>query len=236
MSQHDDHQQGGTAARVLEVRTGRTGTVEHRGRSVPTAFRKAARTGPVAVATLGLEGDEQADPRVHGGPDKAVYAYPVEHYAWWQERLGVPLAPGFFGENLLLEGLTEDRVHLGDRYAVGELVLEVSMPRRPCFKLAAVHDRPELPELLQESGRTGFYLRVLAPGTVAAGDRLVAVGDPVTTVTVHELNRVMNLDRSDLAAAAELSAVPQVPERWRQSLARRLDGHQEPDGPRLRGT
>ncbi|WP_209021781.1 MOSC domain-containing protein [Nocardioides sp. 503] len=237
MSLDDEHPDGPAAARVLEVRTGRTGAVEHRGRSVPTAYRKSPRSGPVAAGALGLEGDEQADPRVHGGPDKAVYAYPVEHYAWWEERLGVAMPPGSFGENLLLAGLTEERVHLGDRFGVGSLVLEVSMPRRPCFKLAAVHDRPELPELLQDSGRTGFYLRVVAPGSVAAGERLVAVGEAVTSVTVLELNRVMNVDRSDLAAAAALSRVPQVPERWRHSLARRLEGHQEPDeGPRLLGS
>lgn len=220
---------------MLEVRTGRTGQVRHRGRDVPTAFRKSLREEPVLATVDGLDGDEQGDRRVHGGPDKAICAYPVEHYAWWRDRLGRPLESGAFGENLVLRGLTEDQVRVGARYRVGDVRVEVSMPRRPCYKLAAIHGIAELPELLQQTGRTGFYLRVLEPGRVAAGDRLRLVDEPATPVTVSELNRVMNLDKHDLAAAERLSRLPQVPQRWRESLARRLEGHVEADAARLRG-
>lgn len=222
-------------ARVLEVRTGQAGSVIHRGRSVATAFRKTVREGPVLASVDGLEGDQQADRRVHGGPDKALCVYPVEHYEWWRERLGVELTHGWFGENLLVQGMVEVDVCLGDRYEIGEVQLEVSMSRRPCFKLGAIHDVPELPDLLQESGRTGYYLRVLVPGYVAAGLPVRQIGESVTTVSVAEVNRVMNVDKDDLVAAAALSTVPQVPERWRRSLARRLEGLQEEDEPRLRG-
>lgn len=188
--------------RVLEIRTGSVGVVEHRGRQVRTAFRKARRSGPVAVSDVGLAGDEQADQRVHGGPDKAICVYAVEHYDWWREQLGTRLPAGSFGENLLVRSLIEPDVYLGARYQVGTLLLEVSMPRRPCFKLGAIHGLPELPELFQNSGRTGFYFRVLEQGVVTVGNNLRLVSEPDDPVSVAEVNRVMNIDRHDLQAAA----------------------------------
>ncbi|MGO1332177.1 MOSC domain-containing protein, partial [Cellulosimicrobium funkei] len=223
------------SAVVLEVRTGGVGTVAHRGREVPTAFRKRPRLGPVAVGTEGLEGDAQADRRVHGGPEKAVCVYPVEHYAAWRDELGADLPPGAFGENLLTRGLTEDDLLLGDVLALGTATLQVSMPRRPCYKLAAVHGLVDLPDRVQASGRTGWYLRVLTPGTVRAGATAVVVGRPARSATVREVNRVMNLDRDDLPAAAALAALPTLPARWRDTLARRLRGGTEDDRARLWG-
>ncbi|MFJ1512512.1 MOSC domain-containing protein [Cellulosimicrobium funkei] len=226
---------GRGSAVVLEVRTGGVGTVAHRGREVPTAFRKQPRVDPVAVGAEGLEGDAQADRRVHGGPEKAVCVYPVEHYAAWRDQLGVDLPPGAFGENLLTRGLTEDDLLLGDVLALGATTLQVSMPRRPCYKLAAVHGLVDLPDRVQASGRTGWYLRVLTPGTVRAGATAVVVDRPDRSATVREVNRVMNLDRDDLAAAAALAALPTLPARWRDTLARRLRGATEDDRARLRG-
>ncbi|WP_340697250.1 MOSC domain-containing protein [Cellulosimicrobium funkei] len=226
---------GPASAVVLEVRTGGVGTVAHRGREVPTAFRKQPRVGPVAVGAEGLDGDAQADRRVHGGPEKAVCVYPVEHYAAWRDELGADLPPGAFGENLLTRGLTEDDLLLGDVLALGTATLQVSMPRRPCFKLAAVHGLVDLPDRVQSSGRTGWYLRVLTPGTVRAGATAVVVDRPDRSATVREVNRVMNLDRNDLPAAAALAALPTLPARWRETLARRLRGGTEDDRARLRG-
>jgi MOSC domain-containing protein YiiM len=220
---------------VVEVRTGRVGSVRHRDRDVATAIDKVLRIDRVAVGPLGLAGDEQADRRVHGGPDKAICVYAAEHYPWWREHLGIDLDHGAFGENLLVHGLTEDEVEVGDRFVVGAALVEVSMPRRPCYKLGARHGRTDMPDLLQETGRTGFYLRVLRPGAVAAGDLLRPVEASRSGVTVAELNRVMNVDKDDLVAAERLSRVPAVPEKWRQSLVRRLEGQVESDASRLRG-
>lgn len=220
-------------ARLLQVRAGRVARVPYRGREIATAFRKAVVEGPVEVTPTGLVGDEQADLRVHGGPDKALCVYPSEHYDAWAAA-GTSLGWGDLGENLVTEGLRDDEVVLGERLRIGGVLAEVSMSRRPCFKIAAVHGRADLPDEVQATGRTGFYLRVLTPGTLTAGDEVVRVSAPARSVTVQEVNRVMNLDRDDPSAAAALVDLPTVPERWRRSLARRLEGRLDDDAGRLR--
>jgi MOSC domain-containing protein YiiM len=146
------------------------------GRHVASGIHKQARTGPVVVGRLGLDGDAQADRRLHGGLGKAVYAYPVEHYAFWEaqrRRAGkadAALEYGALGENLTIEGLLEQDVWLGDRLALGRLLLEVSEVRTPCFKLNVKMGLAHAARLMDQSGHTGFYLRVLRPGVIAAGD------------------------------------------------------------------
>jgi MOSC domain-containing protein YiiM len=169
------------------------------GRPVLSAIAKR----PVAVATLrldtlNLEGDRQADLRVHGGPDKAIYAYPAEHLPHWNDEFGGdplrpsaqarPFGPGTFGENLTTTGWLEDMVRIGDVWSWGEALLQVTQPRAPCFKLAMVTGHPELVKRFVESGRTGWYLRVLRPGTVpVAGPILVVERQPgaATVLQAH---------------------------------------------------
>jgi MOSC domain-containing protein YiiM len=154
------------------------------GHQVATAIHKQPLAGPVAVGRLGLEGDAQADRRLHGGPAKAVYAYPLEHYAFWQtQRLlagkgDAPLGHGALGENLTVEGLLEDACWIGDRLAVGTVLLEVSEVRTPCFKLNVKMGLPHAARLMNQSGHTGFYLRVLQPGIIAAGDLATVLAGP----------------------------------------------------------
>lgn len=146
--------------------------------SVPSGIAKRAREGAVAVAALGLEGDEQADLSVHGGPAKAVYAYPSEHYAFWQtvraQAGAAPwdaaLPPGSMGENLTLAGLTEQQVWIGDTLRFADCELVVSEPRYPCFKFNAVMGFKQAAKLMMQSGWCGFYLAVQRPGTLAAGE------------------------------------------------------------------
>ncbi|MDB5728189.1 MAG: hypothetical protein JWQ00_1394 [Noviherbaspirillum sp.] len=144
-------------------------------RRVATGIHKHAVSGAVIANALGLEGDQQADRKLHGGPDKAVYAYPSEHYAFWiaqrmaSYRTG-PLPPGSMGENLTLEGLLESGVWVGDRLHIGGAVFEVTEPRSPCFKFNVKMDLPHASKLMLQSGCTGFYLRVAQPGVVCAGD------------------------------------------------------------------
>ena len=166
------------------------------GRRILTAIGKRPVDGPVAVGRLGLEGDEQADPSVHGGLTKAVYAYPHEHFAFWQTvraqaRVGLwdeaPL-PGLFGENLTVEGLSEDRLWVGDRLVLPGCVLAVSEPRFPCFKFNAAMGFKHAARLMWQSGFCGSYLGVIEPGTVSAGDRFELVPGP-REVNLRELFR-----------------------------------------------
>jgi MOSC domain-containing protein YiiM len=154
------------------------------GHQVATAIHKQPLAGPVTVGRLGLEGDAQADRRLHGGPTKAVYAYPLKHYAFWQtqRRLAgkgdAPLGHGALGENLTVEGLLEDACWIGDRLAAGSVLLEVSEVRTPCFKLNVKMGLPHAARLMEQSGHTGFYLRVLQPGIIAAGDAVTVLAGP----------------------------------------------------------
>jgi MOSC domain-containing protein YiiM len=156
--------------RIVSVQVGQVREVAHRGRAVRTAIYKEPAPFRVRARTLGLEGDAQADPRVHGGPDQAVYAYDLSGYAHWKRELGADFPPGRFGENLTVEGMPEAEVSLGDVYRVGSAVLQVTEPRSSCFKLALTMERPQFPKTFLASGRTGFYLRILEQGEAPAID------------------------------------------------------------------
>jgi MOSC domain-containing protein YiiM len=166
---------------VVSVNVGLPRQVEWHGRTITTSIWKAPVAGRVRVGRLNLQGDRQSDRRVHGGRDKAVYAYPSEHYAYWREQLpGAELSWGAFGENLTVAGLLEEQVHVGDRLRAGSAELVVTQPRTPCYKLGLRHDRPELVRCFLESGRSGFYLAVVREGDVAAGDAIErTAGDPL---------------------------------------------------------
>jgi MOSC domain-containing protein YiiM len=163
--------------RVLSVNTGQARLLRVGERNVLSGIGKAPQTGPVAVGPLGLAGDEQADLNVHGGLSKAVYAYPVEHLAFWAEqrrRHGVslfdePLSPGFMGENLSIEGLLERELWIGDELHLPDCVLRVTAPREPCYKLNAVMGLNTAGRLMMQQGCPGFYLAVVQPGTLQAG-------------------------------------------------------------------
>jgi MOSC domain-containing protein YiiM len=208
----------GAAGRVRSLQVGGVGTLPWRGNRVRTAIDKSPVAGRIALGRDGFAGDEQADLRVHGGPDKAVCCYPSEHLAQWAALLGHDLPPGAFGENLTLAGLTEDRVHIGDTYALGDAVVQVSQPRGPCFKLAARWRKRTLAKEMAQGLKAGFYLRVLEPGAVAAGDAMPLL-DRVSTITVAEVLRVTYRDRRDPPALDAVLAVDELAEAWRASLA-----------------
>lgn len=203
-----------------------------------SAIDKRPLDGTVAIGELGLEGDEQGDRRVHGGPDKAVHHYPFEHYATWRNELG-PLAPlqspGAFGENVSTRGLTEADVCLGDRFELGTALLEVSQGRQPCWKLNDRIGVPRMARLVQDSGRTGWYYRVVRPGEARAGDALRLVGRPHPDWPLLRLIRLLAgrvLDPAELGAALELPLVPS----WRRLVERRLASRQVEDwGRRIDG-
>ena len=184
--------------KVISINTGSVEPlqVEHSGTlpRIVSAINKQPLAGSVAVGALGLAGDEQADLTVHGGLDKAVYAYPVEHYAFWEQqraaalKRAAPLPFGAMGENLTLEGLLEQELWIGDRLAIGSVVLAVTEPRRPCFKFAARMGFSHAVKTMVQSGFTGFYLRVLQTGTLQSGDTICLTPGPRIT-TLAQINR-----------------------------------------------
>jgi MOSC domain-containing protein YiiM len=189
-----------------------------------TGFFKLPVTAPVWLGTTNLNGDGQADLKNHGGPEKAVNVYPVEHYPYWQQVLGETKFPfGSFGENFTTEGLLETEVYLGDIFEVGEALVQVSQPRQPCWKLARRWRKNDLALLVQESGRTGWYFRVIKEGTVQAGSRLILVERPCPEWTVASANDVMHRWTDDIQAAQRLAVCPALAVRWRETLNKRVE-------------
>jgi MOSC domain-containing protein YiiM len=180
----------GTSPSVLSIQVGLPREVEWRGRLVTTSIWKSPVSGPVRVMRLDLEGDEQSDLTVHGGPDKAVYVYPSAHYAFWREQLAEPDLPyGAFGENLTTSGLSEDTVCIGDTLRIGSAEFVVTQPRMPCFKLQIRFDRADMVKRFAQSGRSGFYLRVVREGEVEAGDEITFISRDERRVSVADVVR-----------------------------------------------
>ena len=204
---------------VVSVNVGLPREVEWQGRTVRTGIFKSPAPGPVRVRRLNLDGDGQADPTVHGGPLKAVYLYPSEHYAWWREPLG-ELAWGAFGENLTTAGISEAAVRIGDRLRVGTVELVVTQPRLPCFKLALRFGRSDVERRFLASGRTGFYLSVAVEGEITAGDKVTVAAYPGDTVTVAEVVRLYGAERPDPETVRRLAGLPALPERLREHFRR----------------
>ena len=227
-------------ARIVSLNVGRAAPLRHARGEVPSAIRKAPAEGPLALGELGLDGDEQADLRVHGGADKALCVYPREHAAWWARALGIDLPPGGAGENLSTLGLVEAEVVIGDVYRVGSAtgpgsgpLVQVSQPRQPCYKLAARHGDPGIALAVQEAGTTGFYLRCVEPGLMRAGDAIALACRPTHGVTIAEANRVMHHDRRDAEGLRRLLEVPELSAVWRATFERRLAGELESIAPRV---
>jgi MOSC domain-containing protein YiiM len=187
-----------------------------------TGIFKTPVAGPVFAGVTGLAGDAQADLEVHGGPDKAVCAYCADHYDTWRQTPELAaMGPGAFGENFTLRGASEPIVCVGDVYRAGELVLQVSQPRQPCWKLARKWRMRDLTDRVVKSGRTGWYFRVLHAGHVAAGAELMLEDRPFPEWTIQAANAVMHTRPFDRAASAALAAVPVISASWRTTLGKR---------------
>lgn len=211
------------AGRVVSVNVGLPRTVRWNGRDVTTGIFKEPVAGRIAVRRLNLDGDRQADLSVHGGPEKAVYAYPLEHYAYWRDKLEEELPLGAFGENLTVEGLPlESDVALGDRFRIGTADLVVTQPRVPCYKLWIRFGRKDMVKRFAASGRTGYYLAVGAEGDVGAGDRIQTLARHPAAIAVSEVTRVFARDRDDLEAIERLVALDALPDDWRGYFERKL--------------
>lgn len=204
-----------------------------------SGIAKVPRQEALAVTTLGLAGDEQGDLRVHGGVEKAIHHYPREHYAAWLAELGehpLLMQPGAFGENFSTTGWTEDDVCLGDLIRAGSALLQVSQGRMPCWKLSDRFGVANLALRVQQSGRTGWYYRVLQEGVVGVGDRLQVVERIHADWPLSRLSAVLFDKRVEPELLRECLALPLVPS-WRRTLERRLEKAEVEDwAPRLQGT
>ena len=209
---------------VNELRVGRIAEVPHAGSTVRSAIGKERAPGPLELHPLGFEGDTVADTKNHGGHDKAVCVYPAARYAAWRARLGVDLKRPAFGENLLLDGVDEDSVHVGDVFAVGGAVVQVAQPRVPCFIPAAYTGEKRLTVDLRATGWTGWYLRVLEPGRVAEGDAGLRTERVPGAWSVARLNAVRYAAVPDRAALQEAAASPGLTDGWREALRKRALG------------
>jgi MOSC domain-containing protein YiiM len=177
--------------RVLSVNVGSPKQVQLRNRTVLTSIFKSPVDGRVAVRRHNIAGDKQSDLTVHGGPYKAVYCYPGEHYSFWNEQLpGMDLSYGIFGENLTTEGLMEDAVYIGDQFRIGSSLLQVTQPRMPCFKLGIRFGRADMVKKFWHSGRSGIYFSVVEEGDVAAGDPIERTSRNPEAVSVADVLRL----------------------------------------------
>jgi MOSC domain-containing protein YiiM len=197
---------------VISVNVGLPREVMWKGKTVTTGIFKEPVPGRVALDSLNFAGDRQADLRVHGGPDKAVYVYPVEHYDYWRGELtGVELPFGAFGENLTVEGLLENKINIGDRFRIGTAELVVRQPRLPCYKLAVRFQRDDIIKRFLDSRRTGFYFAVTREGDVSSGDQIEILSRDPNGVTIPDIVRLYldgDQDPDGLARAARVDALP----------------------------
>jgi MOSC domain-containing protein YiiM len=209
-------------APLISLNVGRSRTSVFKGKEAVSAIGKNGVDVPLSLLAEGLDGDEQADRIHHGGPDKAVCVYSLVHYPHWEEVLGRALPYGAFGENFTVDLLKETEVCIGDVYRVGSAALQISQPRVPCWKLAMRWGLDKLPDLVVKSGGTGFYFRVLQPGTVVRGDRMTLEQADPANVSVAEANRIMHREKNDRAGIETLLALEPLAGSWKESLDKRL--------------
>jgi MOSC domain-containing protein YiiM len=211
--------------RLVSLNVGEPQEVLWNGKSVVTGIFKEPVAGKIRLRRLNFDGDGQADLSVHGGVTKAVYAYPSEHYAYWREEFPDEELPwGMFGENLTVEGLDENSLHIGDRLRIGTAELIVTEPRMPCFKLGVRFGRMDIVKRFLDSRRSGFYLAVEREGEVQAGDAIERLKSDVERVTVRDIVRVHVQDKEDVDVMRRALRIDILPEQWREEFTQRLNG------------
>ena len=201
-------------ATLLSVQTGRTAPLGPEG--VPSAIVKTGRTGSIAVNPLGLDGDEHADLAVHGGPEKAVYAYAASHFPDWAAQFpALTFNGGAMGENLTVAGMAESDICVGDVHAIGTALLQVCQPRQPCFKFSLRHNNNRLPKVMVKSGWSGWYYRVLQTGALSAGDGVVLHDRPNPDFPFTRLVEIIYNSRATREEIARMADMPGLASQWR---------------------
>ena len=212
--------------KIISLNVGLPREILYKDRSIVTGIFKEPVEGRIRARRLNLDGDRQADLKVHGGAEKAVYAYPSEHYDYWRAELpDIKLPWGMFGENFTVEGLNEKEVNIGDRFRIGDALFMVTQPRMPCYKLAAKFERDDIIKRFLQSKRTGFYFSVIEEGEVGAGDRIELVSKDENNITVTNITQLYagkGKDQDLLRRAAVLEALPAS---WRDYFLDRIEEH-----------
>ena len=205
--------------KIVSINCGLPRQVPWQGMDVTTSIYKEPVIGRIPLRTLNLDGDRQSDLSVHGGKDKAVYCYPIEHYGFWQAEFpNHTLNMGVFGENFTTEGLTEEAVHIGDRFAIGSAEVVVTQPRMPCYKLGIRFASNDMVKRFLDNRRSGFYLAVTREGEVGAGDEITKLGSVPESVSVTEIVRLYaakKYNSDDIELAQRAAAVNALPDSWR---------------------
>jgi MOSC domain-containing protein YiiM len=210
--------------KVVSVNVGLPQTITWKGRTLQTGIFKAPISGRVQVRTLNLDGDRQADLSVHGGPDKAIYLYPSEHYGYWQgEFPDMDLPWGMFGENFTTEGVLEDAVNIGDQWRIGSALVMVTQPRVPCYKLAAKFGRQDIIKRFLASGRSGFYLRVMQEGEIGVGDAIELMNQDRHEVTVADVVKLYRDGAGALSLYQRAVQVEALSEGWRAHFQQQIE-------------
>lgn len=209
--------------KIISINVGLPQEIFHEDRIIRTGIFKAPVAGKVRVNALNLAGDQQADLTVHGGPSKAVYVYPTEHYDFWRKELpDVEIPWGSFGENLSTEGLLEKELNVGDRLCVGSVELAVTEPRLPCYKLGVKFNRGDMVRRFLKSRRTGFYCTVISEGEIAAGDPIQFLSRDEDRVTIADITRLYAFEKQDLAGLRRAADLKALPESWRDYFRERV--------------
>lgn len=220
-----------TRGTVLSVNVGGIRDFDHRGQPAKSGIWKSPVEGRVAARGVNLAGDDQADRRVHGGPDKAVYAYANEDARWWGEHLGRALAPGEFGQNLDVDGIDVTGALVGERWEIGSCALEVSEPRIPCWRLAVRMSDDQFPRRFTEAGRPGTYLRIVQEGDLGVGDEVRVVDRPRHDLTIGDFFRIFTIDRGELRRLIDVAQVSPGWKEWAEQQLARQKGRDDEKGP-----
>ncbi len=209
--------------KLVALSVGGPREMEWKGQTVQTSILKTPVSGRLRVTQGNIQGDRQSDLSVHGGPLKAVYAYPAEHYPYWSEQLPDSEFPwGAFGENLTTEGMVEDEVCIGDRYRVGSVELVVTQPRMPCYKLAIRFGRADMVKRFLRSERSGFYFSVEQEGEIGAGDAIELVARDGFGLTIADVVTLYSVDASNRSLLKRASTHPTLPAMWQDYFKKLL--------------
>ena len=202
--------------KILSINVSLPKEIDFEGQKVTTGIFKEPIEGRIMLRTLNLDGDKQADLTVHGGPDKAVYAYPIEHYEFWRKVYpDMEMPNGMFGENFTIEGLMESEVSVGDAFEIGSSKVIATQPRMPCYKLGVKFGRMDVLKKFLASGRSGIYFKVLEEGEVGAGDSIVQIKKDINQVGISDIVRLYASDREDIKTMRRAVKVEALPEGWK---------------------
>jgi MOSC domain-containing protein YiiM len=211
--------------KILSINVGLPRLLMRNGEPVSTGIFKEPVPGRVMLRTLNLDGDRQADLSVHGGPEKAVYVYPSEHYVFWKQELPeMDLPWGMFGENFTTEGLFETEINIGNRFRIGTAEVMVTQPRMPCYKLGIRFGRTDILKRFLASERTGFYLSVLKEGEVGVGDEFESIDRNASGVRVVDVTRLYSSDKHNIGLLRRAIETEALPDSWRDYFRKRIEG------------